>query len=81
MQGLGGQAGGVALVADHHDAQVVAGGLGDAVAALGVEAPLQFVALDDQCAGDETVPVAQSRVADVDQEGRTGAGGVASIRR
>ncbi len=40
----------------------------------GVEAPLQFVALDDQGAGDEAVPVAQGGVADVDQEGVAVAG-------
>nr|BBJ50287.1 hypothetical protein SAVMC3_29160 [Streptomyces avermitilis] len=80
-QGRGGQARRVALIADDHDAQVVAGGLGGAVAALGVEAPLQFVAFDDQRAGDQTVAVAQGRVPDVDQQGIAGQRGLVRVRR
>ena len=39
-----------------------------AVAALRVEPPLQFVALDDQRAGDQAVALPQRRVPDVDQQ-------------
>ena len=46
----------------------MARGLRGAVAALGVEAPFQFVALDDEGAGDQAVALAQGRVAGVDQE-------------
>src|SRR5688500_487180 len=38
------------------------------MAALRVEPPLQFVALYDEGAGDQTVAVAQCGVADVDQQ-------------
>ena len=81
MQGLGRQAGRVALVADHDDAQGVARGLGEAVAALGVEAPFQFIALDDVGAGDETVPFAQGGVTDVDQERVAGLGSLVGLPR
>jgi hypothetical protein len=37
------------------------------MAALGVEPPFQFVALDDKGTGDQAVAVAQSGIADVDQ--------------
>ncbi|GHG01760.1 hypothetical protein Shyd_12380 [Streptomyces hydrogenans] len=40
------------------------------MAAQGVEPPLQLVAFHDQRARDQAVPLAQGRVAGVDQEGR-----------
>ncbi|KOT97484.1 hypothetical protein ADK70_08045 [Streptomyces rimosus subsp. pseudoverticillatus] len=67
-QGDGREARRVALVADDHDRQIVAGGLRGAVSARGVQAPFQFVALDDQRARDGAVAFAQLRVTDVHQE-------------
>ena len=66
-QRAGGEAGGVTLVADD-DEQVEAGRLGRAVRTRRIDPPLQFVALDDQGAGDGAVGVAQCGVADVDQQ-------------
>ncbi|BDH07391.1 hypothetical protein HEK131_46180 [Streptomyces seoulensis] len=49
----------------------MSGGLRHPVAALRIEPPLQLVALDHQCTGDQAVPFAQGRVPDVDEEGVT----------
>ncbi|GAA1156648.1 hypothetical protein GCM10009654_10620 [Streptomyces hebeiensis] len=55
-------------------------GLGGTVAALGVEPPFEFVALDHQSPGDQAVTVAQRRVADVDQQ-RAVPGGLERLAR
>src|SRR5205085_9809241 len=47
LEAEGGQAGGVALVADDHHLLVEVGDLGDAVGRRGVEAPFEDVAVDD----------------------------------
>ena len=72
------EAGGVALVADHHDPQIVAGRLGQPVVALRVEPPLQLVALHDQRARDGAVALPQRRVADVHQQPARGCTAAAS---
>ena len=63
-----GEAGGVALLADDHHRSIGILGLGEAVGAAGVEAPLQVVALDDEGAGNLAELGPLGRRADVDQQ-------------
>ena len=72
VQGLRRKAGGVPLVAHHHDPQTVVRGLREAVAAPRVEAPLQLVALDDQ--GTMWLLRVKAAPAGVLAAGRTGLG-------
>ncbi len=68
VQRLGGPAGRISLVADHHHPQTVAHGLRGAMAALRVQPPFQLVPFDDQGPRDQPVPRPQFRVADVHEQ-------------
>jgi hypothetical protein len=63
-----GQAGGVALLAHDDDDTVGIAGFGQPVRAVGVEPPLEVVALNDQCTRDLTELGPLCRRADVDQQ-------------
>ena len=70
-QRRGGQAGGVALRAQHHPFDVVVDGLRQPCVAGRVAAPLQHVALDHQRGGDVALSLALGLRADVDQHRTT----------
>jgi hypothetical protein len=67
VQGHRGQAGGVAVHAEHDDPVVVAGDPGQPGLTLGIQAPLQVVALHDDRAGDLAHARALRRGPDVDE--------------
>ena len=67
LEGRGGQTGGVSLVADDDDGQVVMGD-GQAGVAGWVQAPFEDVALDDDGAGDFALHVPVGLWADVDDD-------------